>query len=256
VPHKRLIARLDIKGENVVKGFQMDGLRVVGSASEMARRYYEENIDEIFMIDVVASLFGREAMAKIIRQVTEECFVPMTVGGGIRSLEDADLLFRAGADKVAVNTAAVEDGTLLRRISGKYGSQATVLQLDSKTNAPGEWEVYTEMGRTPTGLGVAGWVERAVELGVGEILVTSVDRDGTRSGLDLGLLNLVASSVEVPVIGSGGVGSISDSVDGFRVRGVSGLAIGSMFHYGVAGPQQTREESIKEGIDLRVSGIT
>jgi len=251
MPHKRLIARLDIKGDNVIKGIQMDGLRVVGAARGWARKYYEQGADEIIMVDIVASLYGRDALAEIIRDVTTDCFVPVTVGGGIRTLADADVLFRAGADRVAVNTAAVNDPSILTRIADKYGSQAVVVQLDAKRKSAGAWEVYTDAGRNATGLDVLDWVERAIEASAGEIFVTSVDRDGTRKGMEVDLIATLVSNTSVPVTASGGVGSVSDIVNAFQSSHCSGIAVGAALHSGALDIPSTRDACRMADIDVR-----
>jgi imidazole glycerol-phosphate synthase subunit HisF len=250
MPYKRLIARLDIKGENVIKGIQMDGLRVVGSARDMARKYYEQNVDEIVMIDVVASLYGREALAEIIRDVTSECFVPVTVGGGIRSLEDADILFRAGADKIAINTAAHQNPHLISEIAGKYGSQAVTVQVDA-IRRPGGYECLVESGRERTGIYVEDWVQRVVEQGAGEIFLTSVDRDGTKTGPELQLASLVAELATVPTVNAGGIGSSEHILRLFSDTHCEGVAIGAALHSDVLTIPQVRSELLTASIVVR-----
>lgn len=227
----RLIVRLDIKGPNVIKGIQMDGLRVVGPVAEVAKRYYDQGIDEVIMIDTVASLFGRESMVALIREVTAECFVPVTVGGGVRSLDDADALFRAGADKVAINTAALARPEIISDIAQKYGNQAVVVHVEAKATPQLGWECYTEAGRQPTGTGVVEWVKRAEALGAGEFLVTNVDRDGSRKGLDLQLLDQICLEAGVPVIASSGAGSVSHVVEALKATECAGIAIGAALHW-------------------------
>jgi imidazole glycerol-phosphate synthase subunit HisF len=228
----RLIARLDIKGANVIKGIQMDGLRVVGPVAEIAKRYYEQGADEIVMIDTVASLYGRESMVELIKNVTAECFVPVTVGGGIRSLEDADALFRAGADKVALNTAALARPGLITEISAKYGAQAMVIHVEAKASGELGWECYTEAGRQPSGIAVLDWVATAERLGAGEFLVTSVDRDGTRKGMDIELLRGIRDAVTVPVVASSGAGNLQHVLHAFSGAQCDGVAMGAGLHWG------------------------
>lgn len=252
--YRRIVARLDVKSPNVIKGFQMDGLRVVGSVSEVAKRYYEQGVDEVVMIDSVASLYGRDSMVDMISAVTAECFVPVTVGGGIRSLDDADALFRAGADKVAINTAALARPELISDIAEKYGRQATVVHIEAKSIADGEWECYTEAGREPTGISVAGWVSAAEAHGAGEFFLTNVDRDGTRRGLDSALVARVRSNATVPVIASSGVGTTNHVADAFLNLGVEGIAIGAAFHWGNFSVSDCRRECMVAGVPLRELG--
>jgi cyclase len=178
----RLIARLDIKGPNLIKGVQLEGLRVVGDPQEYARRYYEQGADELLYIDIVASLYGRSKLTEIVRKAAHDVFVPMTVGGGIRTVDDVTDLLRAGADKVAINTAAVHRPDLISEVARRFGSQCMVLSIEAKQQSPGHWEVYTDCGRERSGVSAIEWARRGVELGAGEILVTSIDMEGTRKG--------------------------------------------------------------------------
>lgn len=207
-PHAvRLIARLDVKGPNLIKGVHLEGLRVIGDPQEYARRYYEQGADELIYIDIVASLYGRSKLTDIVRRTAHDVFVPMTVGGGIRTVDDVRDLLRAGADKVAINTAAVHRPELITEVSRRFGSQCMVLSIEAKQQAPGRWEVFTDCGRERSGVDVVEWARRGVELGAGEILVTSIDREGTRKGYDVELTRAIADAVQVPVIASGGYGA-------------------------------------------------
>jgi len=255
MPFKRVIARLDIKGPNVIKGIQMDGLRVIGPVGEVARKYYSQGVDEIIMIDTVASLYGREAMADLISDVTSDCFVPITVGGGIRSLADADALFRAGADKIAINTAALARPKLITEIAEKYGSQAVVVHIEAKKNDFGDWECYTETGREPSGVAVFEWAIRAEKLGAGEFLITNVDRDGTMRGVDTDLLDKVCSSVALPVIASSGAGSNAHASEVFSQTAAEGLAIGAALHYQAIEVDALRLYLSDLGISVRPGGV-
>lgn len=254
VPYKRIIARLDIKGSNVIKGIQMDGLRVIGPAGEIARRYYHDGVDEIVIIDTVASLYGRDAMVDLIKDITSECFVPITVGGGIRSVEDADALFRAGADKVAINTGAIARPGLISDIAQKYGAQAVVVHVEAKMTPDRGWECYTEAGREPTGIPVDAWMHKAQASGAGEFLITNVDRDGTRRGVDRELLKKCCSIVSVPVVASSGVGSVEDALQILELANVAGLAIGAAFHYNNLTPTAVREGALLRGVPVRADG--
>ena len=247
----RLIARLDIKGPNVIKGIQMDGLRVVGPVGEIAKRYYEQGADEIVMIDTVASLYGRESMVELIKSVTAECFVPVTVGGGIRSLEDADALFRAGADKVAINTAALACPALITEISGKYGAQAMVIHVEAKASPELEWECYTEAGRQPSGIAALDWVSTAQRHGAGEFLVTSVDRDGTRRGMDIGLLTRIRDSAKVPVVATSGAGNVLHVLEAFSDAKCDGVAVGAALHWGNLTVSDIRTGCYQAGLFVR-----
>ena len=249
--YKRIIARLDLKNHNVIKGIQMDGLRVMGPVQELATKYYLDGADELIMMDIVASLYGREAMAEIIRDFTKECFVPITVGGGIRTLEDADLLFRAGADKVAVNTGALANPQLITEIAEKYGSQAVVVHVDAKSNPSGGWDAYTESGRNFSGLGVVEWISQAIGHGAGEVLVTSVDQDGTRKGLDRALLGSLTGVISVPLVLSGGARDATDVAQVLGLNEVDGVAVGATLHYGTTTVNEIRENCRGLGVDVR-----
>lgn len=228
----RIIARLDIKGANVVKGVQMEGLRVVGKPAEMAKRYAEEGADEILYIDTVASLYGRNQLEALLEKTCEEVFIPITVGGGIRSVSDARRLLNAGADKIAVNTAALQRPELINELAERLGSQAVVVNIEAKRTGDGLWECYTDNGRCPTGMDAVAWVAEAVRRGAGEILLTSVDRDGTRRGFDVALVAATAPETSVPVTASGGMGSL-DHLRSVLVDGkADAVAVASVLHYG------------------------
>jgi imidazole glycerol-phosphate synthase subunit HisF len=209
-PNVRLIARLDIKGPNLIKGVHLEGLRVIGDPQDYARRYYEQGADELLYIDIVASLYGRSKLTEIVRRAARDVFVPMTVGGGIRTIDDVSDLLRSGADKVAVNTAAVRRPELIGEVAQRFGSQCMVLSIEAKQQSSGRWEVYTDCGRERSGIDVVEWARQGVERGAGEILVTSIDREGTRKGFDLALTGAIAKAVNVPVIASGGYGKAED----------------------------------------------
>lgn len=247
----RLIARLDIKGPNLIKGVHLEGLRVIGSPNEHAVRYYHQGVDELIYMDCVASLYGRNSLGDIIQSAAMDVFVPMTVGGGIRSVEDAALLLRCGADKVAVNTAAVARPALIADIARRFGSQCMVLSIEAKQIGPDRWEVYTENGRERTGLDVIDWAERAVALGAGEILLTSVDREGTRKGFDCALVRAVAQQVAVPVIASGGMGKAEDLIEVVQVGGADAVAMADILHYGRATVGDIRHVARAARIEVR-----
>lgn len=226
----RLIARLDVKGENLIKGVHLEGLRVIGDPQEYARRYYEQGADELIYMDIVASLYGRSKLTDIVRRTAHDVFVPMTVGGGIRSIDDVRDLLRAGADKVAINTAAVKRPELIQEVARRFGSQCMVLSIEAKRQSAGQWEVYTDCGREKTGLSAVGWARRGVELGAGEILLTSIDCEGTRKGFDNRLVQTVSQAVDVPVIASGGYGQKSHLGEVVQV-GAEAVAFADALHY-------------------------
>lgn len=227
----RLIARLDIKGPNLIKGVHLEGLRVIGDPQVFARQYYDQGVDELIYIDIVASLYGRSKLTEIVRRAAHDVFVPMTVGGGVRDVDDVRDLLRAGADKVAVNTAAVKRPELITAVAQRFGSQCMVVSIEAKQQAPGKWEVLTDCGRERSGLDAVEWAERAVALGAGEILVTSIDKEGTRKGFDLALTHAVAGAVTVPVIASGGFGRPED-LQAVVAAGADAVAIADALHYG------------------------
>lgn len=225
----RIIPRLDIKAPNLVKGIQLEGLRVMGDPAEHALRYYNDGADELLYVDIVASLYERNSLSGVVHDTASRIFVPLTVGGGMRTLEDFATVFRSGADKVAINTAAVRNPDLLTLASRAYGAQAVVLSIEAKRQG-GSWEAYTDNGREHTGLDVLEWCRKAVDLGAGEILLTSVDREGTRKGFDLELIGAVSQSVPVPIIACGGAGSV-EHVAAAIDAGADAIALASLFHY-------------------------
>lgn len=247
----RLIARLDIKGANLIKSIHLEGLRVIGSPNEHALRYYEQGADELIYMDCVASLYGRNSLGDIVKGAAENVFVPMTVGGGIRSVDDVTHLLRCGADKVAVNTAAVKTPALISDIARRFGSQCLVLSVEAKQIAPGRWEAYTENGRERTHLDVVEWVKRGVALGAGEILLTSVDREGTRKGFDIALVRAVTAQVAVPVIASGGMGKSEDVIDVVREGEADAVAMADILHYRRATIGDIRQAAQDAGLAVR-----
>lgn len=247
----RLIARLDIKGPNVIKGIHLEGLRVMGDPQEFARRYYEHGADELLYVDVVASLYGRNSLHDIIQRAAHDLFVPLTVTGGLRSVDDVRKALRAGADKVGINTAATKRPELIREVSCKFGSQCMVLSIEAKRVAAGRWEVYTDNGREKTGLDVVEWAQRGVELGAGEILLTSVDQEGTREGFDIDLVRAVAAVCPVPVIASGGMGKPEDFLKVVREGGADAVAMADILHYKRAEIGDIREIAEAAGLGVR-----
>jgi cyclase len=231
MPNVRLIARLDIKAPNLIKGVHLEGLRKIGDPQQHARAYYAGGADEIIYMDIVASLYNRNSLSDIVRYTAEHVFIPITVGGGIRSLDDVEKALRCGADKVAINTAAVARPELLREVAKRFGSQCMVLSIEAKRAAGCKWEAYTDNGREHTGLDVVEWAKRAVDLGAGEILLTSVDQEGTRKGFDIELTRAVSDAVGVPVIASGGMGALAHLIAVVREGHADAVAMADMLHY-------------------------
>lgn len=230
---KRLIPCLDVKDGRVVKGTRFVGLRDAGDPVECARRYDEEGADELCFLDITASHEARGTLLDVVRRTTDEVFVPITVGGGVRTVDDVRALLRAGADKVAINTAAVQRPELVREASEAFGRQAIVVAIDARRRLDASgWEVYVHGGRTPTGRDVQEWLAEVDALGAGEILLTSMDRDGTRAGYDLELIRAAVDTVSVPVIASGGVGTLAHLLDGLTLGGADAVLAASIFHYG------------------------
>lgn len=247
----RLISRLDIKGTNLIKGIRFEGLRVIGSPNEKARHYYEQGVDELLYIDTVASLYNRSYLGELVTEVVKDVFVPITVGGGIRSVNDVRALLRAGADKVAINTAAVKDPELLTRVAESFGRQCVVLSVEAKSVGLGKWEVYTEGGREKSGRDVAEWIAEGIERGAGELLVTSVDNDGTETGADIELMKMAGELSTVPVIASGGVGSAAHARELVDSANVDAVAIGRALHYGRLELGSLRHSLRSNGVGVR-----
>lgn len=248
--HLRLVARLDIKGPNLIKGVQLEGLRVVGDPNEHAVRYYAEGADELLFIDIVASLYQRNNLSDIIKRAADRVYVPITVGGGIRSLADVATMMHSGADKVAINTAAIGRPELVTEVARRYGSQCMVLGVEAKRIAPGRWEAYTDNGRERTGKDVVQWVREAVERGAGEVLLTSVDQEGTRKGFDLPLVRAVCAAVNVPVTASGGFGE-PEHLQALVGSGVSAVAVADALHWKRMGLQEIKQHARTAGFDVR-----
>lgn len=253
---KRIIPCLDVAEGRVVKGVQFLGLRDAGDPVEIARRYDAEGADELTFLDISASHEGRETMLHVVERVADQVFIPLTVGGGIRTVEDVRRLLNAGADKVSINTAAVSNPDFVREASDKVGSQCIVVAIDAKrVSAPGEplrWEIFTHGGRKPTHLDAIEWAKKMVAYGAGELLVTSMDRDGTRIGFDLELMRTISEAVEVPVIASGGVGNLDHLNDGVLKGKADAVLAASIFHFGEFTVQQAKEHMAKAGIEVRL----
>jgi imidazole glycerol-phosphate synthase subunit HisF len=250
---KRVIPCLDVTGGRVVKGVNFVALRDAGDPVEIAARYNDQGADELTFLDITATSDGRDLILHMIEAVASKVFIPLTVGGGVRTVDDVRRLLNAGADKVSFNSAAVAHPQVIADASGRYGAQCIVVAIDAKANAAGTgWDVYTHGGRKNTGLDAVAWAARMAELGAGEILLTSMDRDGTKSGFDLSLTRAVADAVPVPVIASGGVGTLQHLVDGIRVGGADAVLAASIFHYGEFTVGQAKALMDRHGIPVRL----
>ncbi len=246
----RLIARLDVKAPNLVKGIQLEGLRKLGDPNLFAKRYYEQGIDEIYFEDIVASLYERNSLIEIIKRTTKDVFVPITVGGGLRSINDVYLALRSGADKVAINTAAIKNPEIITKVAETFGSQSIVLSIQAKRNQNG-WEAYYDNGREHSGIDAVNWALQAEKLGAGEILVTSVDKEGMAQGFDYDLMKEISSNVSIPLIASGGMGKLEHLSDVVKVGHVDAVAMAHVLHYDVLSLRQIREYAIQENIPIR-----
>jgi cyclase len=249
---KRIIPCLDVHAGRVVKGVNFVSLRDAGDPVEVARRYDEAGADEIAFLDITASSDARDTIVPVIERVAEQVFIPLTVGGGVRQVEDVRKLLNAGADKVSINTAAVENPSLVRDAAKRFGSQAIVVAVDAKAAGSGRWEVYTHGGRRATGLDAVAWAAKMATLGAGEILLTSMDRDGTKAGFDLALTRAVSRAVRVPVIASGGVGTLEHLAQGVEVGEADAVLAASVFHYGEFSVGDAKRFMAGRGIEMRL----
>jgi imidazole glycerol-phosphate synthase subunit HisF len=262
---KRIIPCLDVDNGRVVKGVQFVDIRDAGDPVEVARRYDEEGADEITFLDITASSDDRETIVHVVEAVANEVFIPLTVGGGIRTVDDVRRMLNAGADKVAINTAAVFNPEFVREVSDKIGSQCIVVAIDAKQvneagepsdEATGRWEIFTHGGRKPTGLDAIEWACKMVDYGAGEILLTSMDRDGTRIGFDLPLTRAISDAVSVPVIASGGVGNLDHLADGVIEGGADAVLAASIFHFAEYSIHEAKQHMADKGIEMRLCQTT
>ncbi len=249
---KRIIPCLDVTGGRVVKGVNFVELRDAGDPVEIAARYNEQGADELTFLDITATSDGRDLILHIIEAVASQVFIPLTVGGGVRTVEDVRRLLNAGADKTSFNSAAVANPQVIRDASAKYGAQCIVVAIDAKRNESGGWDVYTHGGRKNTGLDAVAWAKQMAEYGAGEILLTSMDRDGTKAGFDLALTRAVSDAVDVPVIASGGVGNLDHLADGVQQGGADAVLAASIFHYGEYTVGQAKARMAERGIPVRI----
>ncbi|MDP2694062.1 MAG: imidazole glycerol phosphate synthase subunit HisF [Gallionella sp.] len=249
---KRIIPCLDVTAGRVVKGVSFIELRDAGDPVEIARRYDEQGADELTFLDITASSDDRGIIFRIIEQVASQVFIPLTVGGGVREVGDVRNLLNAGADKVSINTSAVLNPQLVADAAGRYGSQCIVVAIDAKQVASGRWEVFTHGGRNATGLDVVAWAKKMQGLGAGEILLTSMDRDGQKNGFDLALTRAVTDALDIPVIASGGVGNLQHLADGVKLGGADAVLAASIFHFGEYTVQQAKKFMAQQGIEVRL----
>ena len=248
---KRLIGRLDIKGESVIKGIQFEGLRKIGKPNQIAKHFYEEGLDELFYQDCVASLYSRRSLLDVIRAATTEVFVPLTVGGGVRSVDDARELLLAGADKVAINSAVLKLPTLLEELIAEFGGQCVVVSIEAKASGR-KWNAFFDSGREDSNIDAVEWAANVSKIGVGEIIVTSVDRDGGKGGPDFDLAKAVRRAApDTPMIYGGGLKSVDDVFRVLSDLNLDGVVMGSMFHYQVLSPSQLRLELVRRGVAVR-----
>jgi len=252
---KRIIPCLDVDNGRVVKGVKFVEIRDAGDPVEIARRYDEEGADELTFLDITASSDDRETMVHVVEAVASQVFIPLTVGGGIRTLEDVRRMLNAGADKVAINTAAVFNPEFVKEAASHFGSQCIVVAIDAKQVADGEnpkWEIFTHGGRKPTGIDAIDWAKKMADYGAGELLVTSMDRDGTRDGFDLGLTRAICDAVDIPVIASGGVGELKHLVDGVKTGHADAVLAASIFHFGEYSVGEAKRFMQKQGVEVRL----
>jgi imidazole glycerol-phosphate synthase subunit HisF len=248
----RIIPCLDVDQGRVVKGVNFVGIRDAGDPVEIARRYNDQGADEITFLDITASHEGRDTTVHMVEAIAEQVFIPLTVGGGIRELADIRRMLNAGADKVSINSAAVYNPEFVREASAKFGAQCIVVAIDAKQVAAGRWEIFTHGGRKPTGINAVEWAVKMASYGAGEILLTSMDRDGVKSGFDLGVTRAIADAVNIPVIASGGVGNLDHLVDGVKIGGADAVLAASIFHFGEFTVQQAKEHMAAAGIEMRI----
>lgn len=249
---KRIIPCLDVTAGRVVKGVNFVELKDAGDPVEIARRYNDQGADELTFLDITASSDQRDLILNIIEDVSSQVFIPLTVGGGVRTVEDVRRLLNAGADKVSINTSAVTNPQLVADASSRYGSQCIVVAIDAKQVSPGRWEIFTHGGRNPTGLEAVSWAQKMENLGAGEILLTSMDRDGTKSGFDIELTRAISDSVNIPVIASGGVGNLQHLADGIQKGHADAVLAASIFHYGEYTVQQAKKFMSDQNIRVRL----
>jgi cyclase len=248
----RVIARIDVKNEYAIKGIHLEGLRKVGKPNKMALDYYKNGIDEILFMDAVAAYYDRNSLSELIQEACKDVFIPITVGGGIRTIDDIKNALKSGADKVAINTKAVQEPGFIRHSSKIFGSQCIISSIEAKKIRENKWEVYTDNGREPTGIDVIEWAKNVEKLGAGEIMLTSVDKEGTRKGFDVNLCQIVSNQVSIPIIASGGMGKSSDAVKLTKHANVDAIAIASVLHYKLESVQNIKSSLAENKIRVRI----
>lgn len=246
----RLIARLDIKAPKLIKGINLEGVRALGDPEIFSEQYYDDGVDEILYVDAVATLYERNSLADLVKSTADKVFVPMTICGGLRTLDDVHAMLRAGADKVAINTAAINNPKLISDVAKCFGNQCMVLSVEAKRYGANKWEAYTDNGRNKTGKDVIDWIKEAVDLGVGEILLTSVDQEGTANGFDYKLIEAVSNVVNIPIIASGGMGKLEHAVQAAH-SGADAIAMAHVLHYKEFTLAQVREHLKQAGFAIR-----
>jgi len=248
----RVIARIDIKNEFVIKGIHLEGLRKVGDPNKLAKRYYECGVDEIIFMDAVAAYYDRNSLSDIIKKACNDVFVPITVGGGIRNLDDIQKALNNGADKVAINTKAIQNPNFIKEASERFGKQCIVSSIVAKKVGNSKWEVYIDNAREPTGKDVVQWAKEIEELGAGEIMLTSVDREGTKKGFDIELNTIVSKAVSIPIIASGGMKNSDDAIELLKHSNVDAIATASTLHYNLEDIKSIKENLINHDIEVRI----
>jgi len=248
----RIIARLDIKNEYVIKGIHLEGLRKIGNPNELAKKYYQQGVDEIIFMDAVAAYYDRNSLSEIIKETCKDVFVPITVGGGIRTIEDIQTALNSGADKVAINTKAIQEPKFIKSASEVFGSQCIVISIVAKKISENKWEAYTDNGREPTGVDVIEWATEVQKLGAGEIMLTSIDKDGTKRGFDLTLNKMVSEVVSIPIISASGAGKNEDIVELINYANIDAVSVASILHYNLSSVPNIKESLTLNNIKVRL----
>jgi cyclase len=251
--HKiRVIARLDVKNDHVIKGIHLEGLRKVGDPNILAKKYYDDGVDEIVFMDAVASLYDRNNLFHIIEKACKEVFIPITIGGGIRSIGDIEKALKAGADKITLNTQAVKTPGIIKEASRIYGSQCIIASIEAKKKGPGKWEAYIDNGRQETGIDAIEWAKQMEDFGAGEIILTSIDQEGTKRGFDIELIKIISNMLSIPLIASGGAGNTAHINTLCKETNASAVAVASIIHYSLYNIQQIKKAMLGDGIPVRI----
>jgi imidazole glycerol-phosphate synthase subunit HisF len=252
VTNVRIIPRLDVKNNTIVKGIHLEGLRIVGNPQESALKYYENGADELLYMDAVASLYERNSLHDIISKTAENVFIPITVGGGLRSIDDIRKVLRSGADKVAINTAAIKNPEFISEAANTFGSQCIVVSIEAKNIAHDKWEAFIDTGRESTGINAIDWANKCVDLGAGELLITSIDSEGTKKGFEINLIKKISNKVPIPVIACGGAGEKSHFIDLLKSTNIEAISCASILHYDILTISQIKHELHKNSISVRL----